>query len=60
MGNYYRRGHRRSITNNEFRLKKLYFCGNEDVMHVIVDPYILYAKNIVEPELKVLKCYEYI
>jgi len=48
------------ITNNEFVVKKLYFLEGDGVMHVIGNPYILYAKNIKEPELKVLKCYEYI
>ena len=53
------RGHRRPITNNEFRVKKLYFLEDDGVMHVIGNPYILYAKNIKEPDLKVLKCIGY-
>lgn len=52
-------GKRHRITNNEFVVKKLYFLENEGVMHVIGNPYILYAKNIKEPELKVLKCISY-
>lgn len=54
-----RRRRHRVITNNEFRVKRLYFLENEGVMHVIGNPYILYAKNIREPELKVLKCISY-
>lgn len=50
---------RHRITNNEFRIKRLYFLEDEGVMHVIGNPYILYAKNIREPELKVLKCISY-
>lgn len=53
-----RRRHR-IITNNEFVVKKLYFLEGDGVMHVIGNPYILYAKNIREPELKVLKCISY-
>lgn len=49
----------RVVTNNEYKLRKLYFLECEGVTHVMVDPYILYAKNIREPELKVLKCYGY-
>lgn len=54
-----RRRRHRIITNNEFMVKKLYFLEGEGVMHVIGNPYILYAKNVREPELKVLKCISY-
>lgn len=54
-----RRRRHRIITNNEFVVKKLYFLEGDGVMHVIGNPYILYAKNVREPELKVLKCISY-
>lgn len=56
----YKRRHHSVITNNEFWLKDMYLLECDGVTHVIVDPYQLYAKNIREPELKVLKHYNYV
>jgi len=56
--NYHRKRHH-TVTNNEFRLKRMYMLECDGVTHVMVDPYILYAKNVKDPDFKVLKCYGY-
>lgn len=56
--NNHKRRHR-ITTNNEFKVKKLYFFFGDGVINIVADPYILYAKNIKDPELKILKCISY-